>query len=118
MPKKTIRPKNISDLDLIWAIRDIPKHILCIKLKCVLYTFVSLIGNSKNEWYYKSIPSLANLMGYNDRRLPALLNQLEDLGFIFINRPASYKKGNTNEYKLNYNLILSTADDFREQSLG
>lgn len=103
------KPENISDLDILWAIRDIPSKILDIKLKSILYTFVALIGNSQNEWYYKSHIELAEIIGISARRLPKLLNQLEDLNLLFINRPKLYLKGDSNEYKLNYHLILSTA---------
>jgi hypothetical protein len=112
------KPENITDLDLFWAIRDIPSSILCIKLKSILYAFVALIGNSKKEWYFKSHESLAEIIGIKVRRLPNFLNMLEELNFLLIKRPKNYLKGNTNEYKLNYKKILSTGLKFREQHLG
>jgi hypothetical protein len=109
MKLKKIRPSEYSDLDIIWAIRDIPSHILCIKLKSVLYTFVALIGNSTNEWYYKSAEDLAAKIGISRRRLQPLLCCLEDLNFLHINRPKKYLKGLTNEYKLNYLAIVKAS---------
>lgn len=113
MNRKKIRPAAYSDLDIIWAIRDIPKKILDIKLKSVLYTFVALIGNSTNEWYYKGLDDLAEIIGMQKRRLPSLLYKLEDSDFLLINRPKKYLKGMTNEYQLNYELIVQTAKMYR-----
>lgn len=113
-----MRTQGITDLDIIWAIRDIPRYILPIKLKSVLYTLVSLIGNSPKEWFYHSHYDLSEKIGSSLRRTPDLLNSLECLDFIFIKRPAHYTKGDSNEYKLNYELIIETANRFREQMLG
>jgi len=113
-----MRPKGITDLQTMWAIKDISCDILDIKLKSVLYSLVALIGNSKREWFFKSHEGLADFIGISARRLPKLLNQLEALGFISINRPATYTKKDTNEYKLNYQKILSTGQHFREQRVG
>jgi hypothetical protein len=118
MSRTKIRPQGYSDLDLIWAVRDIPSKILCIKLKSIIYTFIALIGNSESQWYYKSLPDLSEAIGISGRRLQDLLHKLEELGFIFINRPKKYLKGMSNEYQLNYQLILSTGGKFRAQSLG
>lgn len=118
MGKQTIRPEHLSDLDIIWAIRDIPTKVLCIKLKSILYTFVSLIGNSTNEYYYKSHEDLAPIIGISSRRLPALLDKLENLKFLKIKRPKNYTKGDSNEYKLLYLNIIKEAEFFRAQLLG
>jgi len=109
MSQKKIRPDEYSDLDIIWAIRDIPKSILNIKLKSILYTFVALIGNSTNEWHYKSLDDLAEIIGIHKSNLSALLYAIEDLDFLKIKRPAKYLKGMSNEYQLNYELIVQTA---------
>jgi hypothetical protein len=118
MELKIIRPEGYTDLDLLWAIRDIPSSILCIKLKSILYSFVAIIGNSTNEWYYKSLDDLGDIIGISGRRLQGLLHQLENFGFLLIKRPAKYNRGITNEYQLNYHLILSTGGKSREQQEG
>lgn len=109
MRAKKIRPEGYSDLDIIWAIRDIPSDILCIKLKSILYTFVAIIGNSTNEYYYKSLDDLGAIIGISGRRLQPLLHTLEELDFLKIKRPKKYLKGLTNEYKLNYLAILQAS---------
>lgn len=111
-------PKGITQLKVMWAIKDIPGSILDVKLKGILFCFVALIGDSKKEWYFKSHKHLADIFGISVRRLPDMLNALEDLDFLIINRPETYTKGDTNEYKLDYFLILSTAARFREQRVG
>lgn len=110
------RPKNISDLNIIWAIRDIPKSILNLKLKGVLCMLVSIIGNSDSEYYYHSQFDLSKKFGCSIRSVPGYMNYLEEIGFISIKRPFHYTDGDSNEYKLNYEFILETASKFHAQT--
>lgn len=111
-----VRQKNISDLDIIWAIRDIPKSIINLPRKGILLIFVSLIGNRKS--IKCGLKSLENSMGASERQLRDQFNSLEEIGFLLIKRPKTYVKGLVNEYGINYELLLSAAEYYREQKVG
>ncbi len=115
MAKKNGKPQHISDLDILWAIRDIPAPLLTMNIKSVLFTMLATIGNCHNEWYYHSYQQWAEKIGCSPRSLPKLMQSLEDMNFILIKRPNYYGNGDSNEYKLNYEFILRTAEHFREQ---
>lgn len=110
------RPQNISDLDILWAIRDIPKSILCNTQKGILCMLLACIGNNSSCYY--NMDQLINILGLSLTPMRNQLHELEDRMFIKITRPAKYYRGAANEYSLNYELILSTGKHFREQQEG
>lgn len=108
MFEKFKRPEGISDLQILWAIRDIPKSILNLSQKGILAMFLAAIGN--REYLFGDLKDLVNIFGLSERRLPAHFHTLEELDFIHIKRPRHYKMKETNEYRMNYVKILSEGD--------
>lgn len=112
------RPQGISDLHILWAIRDIPKSILNLKMKGALCMMIAAIGNCEHDYYFHSHEDWAKDFGCCVRAVPDYLDTLERIGFISVKRPKNYIKGNSNEYKINYQSIIDMALRFREQRLG
>ena len=108
------KPKQISDLNILWAIRDIPRSILNLSQKGILSMFLAIMGNKSS--FSLSMKELENKIGLTDANLIKQLHLLEDRCFIKINRPANYVKGQANEYFLNYVFILELADKCRNES--
>lgn len=101
------RPKDISDLSVLWAIRDIPRSILNASQKGILCMFLACIGN-KGFCYY-SIKQLQDILGIGHTQIFSKLSYLENMNFLIVKRPPKYTKGSANEYRLNYKLIMETA---------
>lgn len=99
------RPDQVNDLQVSWAIREIPPSILEFKYKGLLWGLLSIIGNKLSCRY--SQPQLADILGVSERQLQYLLAHLKDKKFIFIKEPKVKGRGYGNEYFLNYTLILS-----------
>jgi hypothetical protein len=100
------RPEGISDFEISWAIRDIPRSILNLPRKGILLVFAAIIGNRKS--YKSCMKNLEEPMGASERQLRDHFIYLEDQDFLIIERPKNYVRGLVNEYGLNYELILST----------
>lgn len=105
------RPSKINDLDILWAIRDIPRHELSITKKGILSMFLACIGNRGTCHY--NLDQLQEIMGIGQTGLRENLYWLEEKGYLKITRPAQYKRGAANEYSLNYELIISIAETYR-----
>lgn len=118
-PSSEIQEKPVkkrSDLDTLWAIRDIPKSILNAQQKGILAMFVAIIGMNKS--YKCSMPYLEDKLGITERRAREHFHYLEDCGFLTIIRPENYRKGKVNEYIVCHEEIIKAANRFREQKLG
>jgi hypothetical protein len=105
--KNSARPQGISDLNILWAIRDIPRSILNSTRKGILCMFVAIIGNNESCKY--SQKELEDKLGSSERTIQDQVIYLEDAGFLTIIRPLSYIAGERNEYFLNYKFIIDTA---------
>jgi AraC-like DNA-binding protein len=105
------RPKGISDLDILWAIRDIPKSILNSSRKGILSMFIAIIGQNERCTY--SMAELEDKLGCTDRSLRENFHYLEEINFLIIERPSHYVKGAVNHYKINYEKILEEANLYR-----
>jgi hypothetical protein len=104
--------RQITDLEVLWAIRDIPSVILNTKKKGILAMFVACIGMHKNtRWKMKN---LENRLGGSERRLRDSFHDLEELGFLIVVRPKTYKRGETNEYYLDYEAIIEAARRYKK----
>ena len=66
------------------------------------------IGIGVNIYY--SLKQLEDKIGMSERRAQDHFHYLEHLDFIIINRPNHYTNGESNEYRLNYELLLETAN--------
>lgn len=93
-----------TDLNIIWAIRDIPRHILNSSQKGILTMLLVTIG--KNKKCHFSMKQLQDKLGSNERTLREQLHYLEEKDFIKIIRPETYKNGECNEYSVNIEHIL------------
>ena len=102
---------SITDLNILWAIRDIHPSILNLNRKGILCLFLACIGTNKVCWY--SMEQLELILGKSERRLRDDFHYLEDINFLFVKRPAKYSRGLSNEYRLNYKLILETAKKYK-----
>lgn len=104
--------KRITDLNVLWAIRDIPSSILNTKQKGILAMLMACIGTRKNtNWQMKN---LEEKLGGKERTLRDHFHYLEDLQFLEVTRPKTYKKGETNEYSLNKEKIIEAAQKYRK----
>lgn len=111
-----MKKREINDLEILWAIRDIPKSILNLQRKGILLIFAACIG--ENEFCYYTMKQLQEKMGASERSLRDHFHYLEERGFLIIHRPKRYKNKDANQYSLNFNLIINCAkkhSNFREQ---
>lgn len=99
-----MRPAGINDLQVSWAIRDIPSSILEFKYKGLLWGLLSIIGNNESCYYSQS--QLVKILGIGERTLQDHLYHLRDKKFISITAPDRKGRGYANEYLLNYSLIM------------
>jgi hypothetical protein len=99
-----MRPQGVNDLQVLWAIRDIPTSLITFEQRSLLYYFLSVLGNYEKCYY--SISQLAKNTGMSKRWLTYRLKELEESKFLNINRPCNQGRGMANEYTLNYSLIL------------
>jgi hypothetical protein len=100
-----MRPKGISDLRIMWAIRDITSEILDLKQKAFLFILLSITGN-KFVCYY-SQPNLAEIMGCSVPSIYRISKSLEDLKFIYVERNPNKGRSKTNRYFINYPLLIA-----------
>lgn len=100
-----MRPKNLTDLDIMWGIRDIPPSILKLNEKGFLLLFLSYIGNNDNCWY--KAKTLAKELGISERHLYRIIEKFESINFIIVERPMHNSRNNTNLYRLNYEQIMA-----------
>lgn len=100
-----MRPKGYSDLNILWAIRDLPSDLISWNERSVLWFLLSIIGN--NESCIRTINQLSDKCGLSRSSLIRHLNSLVKSKFIQIYRPRNQGRGQANEYFLNYETILS-----------
>lgn len=110
--RKDEKDKNITDLHLLWSIRDIPSSILNTKQKGILSMLVACIGTRKKTRWPMRV--LEEKLGGKERTLRDHFHYLEDLNFIKINRPKNYKKGEVNVYDLNKEAIIEAAKRYKK----
>ena len=96
-----MRPKDVSDLDVMWAIRDIPAFLIDLKQKGILYTLLAIIGNK--EYCCYSQPEFAEILGTSVKTLKREIAHLET-NFLRVDR--SIGRTFRNKYYLEYDLIL------------
>ncbi|MHB9161375.1 MAG: hypothetical protein ACYC6W_10920 [Nitrosotalea sp.] len=99
-----MRPKDVNDLQIMWAIRDIPATILNLNQKALLFILATLIGNNEDCWYKSK--NLCEKLGVSRHTLHRLLSHLEKQNLIFIDRPDHYTHNINNRYRLNYEQLL------------
>lgn len=101
------KKKQITSLELLWAIRDIPSSILNTTQKGILAMFVACVGiHHKTRWPMKQ---LEEKLGGKERTLRGHFHYLESIKFLNVSRPKNYKKGETNGYSLNKEEIIIIA---------
>jgi hypothetical protein len=110
-----MRPKNVNDLQILWAIRDIPADLITFEERSILNLLLSIIGN--NEYCYYSLDELVEKFGASYSTFKRLLKSLTSKKFIQTIRPEKQGRGQNNHYILNYEVILNTAKGVYETPL-
>lgn len=98
-----MRPKGVNDLQVMWAVRDIPSFLITFDQKSILLLFLSVIGN--REYCDYSLPELCEIFSIKRTRLKSIINFL-DKRFLIIERSRLKGRSNTNQYRLDYRAIL------------
>jgi DNA-binding MarR family transcriptional regulator len=103
-----MRPEGVNDLEVIWAIRNIPQSIISKANElCLLFLFVSIIGNRPSCWY--NLDQLSEKARLSKNTLKKVLKSLLDKNLISIKKPEKYGRGISSEYTLNYQKILNAS---------
>ena len=103
-----MRPEGINDLQVMWAIRDIPADIITPNERLLLFILVTTIGNKGS--CYDSVSDFANKTGLSERTIQYGLKSLSNKKLIKIKAPKLNGRGYANEYFLNYFAILGHSE--------
>jgi hypothetical protein len=95
---------KINSLDLLHAIREIPKSVIKSNEKLVLFTLLACINGDNLTWH--SMESIAKLACLSPRCVTTQLHSLAKKQLIKILPPKTYGTYSTNHYNLNTDQIL------------
>lgn len=99
---------NISMIEIMWAIRDIPSFKIDLYEKALLFFLNSFSQPEKNESWH-SYESLAKISGMSKNTLIRRVKSLEQKKYISVKRVKNGCKNASNRYCLNYDLIFETS---------